>query len=254
MRITKPIFAGNWKMNKGPSEARAFVEFFLEHYRPREDRTVVLVPPTVSLSTARDALRERDDIGLGVQHIHWEESGAYTGETSPPMAADAGATYALIGHSERRHIFGETAEDTARKVKAALAADLTPILCVGETLEDRKAGRADEVVKSQLRAALEGVRADGVSRLVLAYEPVWAIGTGETASPQDAQTMHEAIRGFLAAQFGENVARAVPILYGGSVKPANVEELLGGADVDGVLVGGASLDAESFSRICQVTA
>lgn len=254
MALRAPVLAGNWKMNKGPSEAREFFSRFLPRHAPRDDRSVVFFPPAVSLAAAIDATAARPDIRFGVQHIYWEAAGAYTGELSAPMVRDAGATLVLVGHSERRHGFGETIDDTARKVRAALQAGLLAVLCVGETLAERRAGRAEAVVDEQLAGVLDGLAAGQLGSLLVAYEPVWAIGTGETASPQDAATMHRSIRQRLAERYDAAAAAAVPILYGGSVKPDNAAELLAADEVDGLLVGGASLDPEGFAAICGVGA
>ncbi len=248
--VRRPVLAGNWKMHKGPAEAREFFAAFLERHPARDDRTVVFFPPALSLADAREALGGRADVLLGVQNVHWEAKGAFTGETSAPMAADAGAAWVLVGHSERRHVFGETSAETARKVRAALDAGLVAVLCVGETLDERRAGRAEAVVREQLDAVLPTLTADEAERLVVAYEPVWAIGTGETATPQDAATMHAAVRARLREAYGEERAAATAVLYGGSVKPDNAAELLAASDVDGVLVGGASLDPAGFATIC----
>jgi triosephosphate isomerase len=244
----KPILAGNWKMNHGPSQAARFFADFLNLVQPADDRTIAFFPPDLSFAAAREALQGRPDVRLGVQNVYWEESGAFTGETSVGMAKDAGADLVLVGHSERRHVFGETSEETARKVRAVLDAGLVPVLCVGETIDERRAGRAEAVVAEQLAPVLEIVGAGEVGDLVIAYEPVWAIGTGVTATPEDAATMHAAVRERLRAAYGE-AADAVPILYGGSVKPDNAAELMSQPGVDGVLVGGASLDAAGFARI-----
>ncbi|MBV9772597.1 MAG: triose-phosphate isomerase [Gemmatimonadetes bacterium] len=250
MAIVKPVLAANWKMNKGPAATAEFFADFLARHQPADDRTLVFFPPALSFAAAREATAGRPDIRLGVQNIHWERSGAFTGEISAPMAAEAGAEFVLVGHSERRHLFGETSEETARKVAAALAAGLVPVLCVGETLDERRAGRAEATVREQLDAVLGTYPADRTDSLVIAYEPVWAIGTGETATPQDAAAMHAAIRAQLAEAFGAERAAEVPVLYGGSVKPDNVAELLAAANVDGVLVGGASLDPSGHAAIC----
>jgi triosephosphate isomerase len=250
MPLARPVLAGNWKMNKGPAETVAFFAGFLDAWTPRQDRTVVFFPPAVSLAAAVDAVQDRPDVLLGVQNVHWERSGAFTGEVSAPMAADAGAKLVLVGHSERRHVFGETDGETASKVRAVLDADLIAVLCVGETLDERRAGQADAVVRRQLDAVLPSVKADEVQRFMLAYEPVWAIGTGETASPADAGAMHRVCREALAHTFGAGTADGVPVLYGGSVKPDNAASLLAEPGVDGVLVGGASLDPAGFAAIC----
>ena len=242
------VIAGNWKMNHGPHETRAFFAAF-DASVLQTGHELDLFPATASLGAAFLARGEAvKGIGLGVQNIHWEDSGAFTGETSAPIAANAGAEFALVGHSERRHVFGETDEETARKVAAARRHGLVPVLCVGETLEERRAGRVDEVILRQLDAALSALDAEG-ARFLLAYEPVWAIGTGETATPGDASAAHATLRARLTDAMGAARAGRVPILYGGSVKPDNAEELLAAENVDGVLVGGASLDPDSFAAI-----
>lgn len=243
-----PIFAANWKMNSGPSEARTFMRVFLTRYARRPDRTVIFFPPALSLAAVRDALRERSDILTGVQNIHWEAKGAFTGENSAPIAADAGAAYALVGHSERRHVFGETDEQTAKKCATAFNAGITPMLCVGEKLDERERGDTEKVVVRQLRAGLSSLSNAQVAQAIIAYEPVWAIGTGKTATPADATAVHVAIRAELRSIAGEHGVN-VPILYGGSVNAQNVRSLLDAKGVDGVLVGGASLDAEGWATI-----
>ncbi|HEX2205961.1 MAG TPA: triose-phosphate isomerase [Longimicrobium sp.] len=247
----RPVLAGNWKMNHGPGETRRFFADFLPLHPPREDGSVVFFPPALSFAAAREAVRGRPDIRLGVQNVYWEAGGAFTGETSVGIAADAGAELVLIGHSERRWVFGETSEEAAKKVRAVLDAGLVPVLCVGEKIEERRAGREVEVVEAQLQPVLDTVSMDEAASLVIAYEPVWAIGTGVNATPADAGAMHRAIRDRLAAVWGHEVADALPVLYGGSVKPDNAAELLAVPGVDGVLVGGASLDAKGFAAICQ---
>lgn len=239
------VIAGNWKMHQGPAATQAFFRKFLPGYQAAPDRVVLFFPPAVSLAAARDAMRAREDIELGVQNVHWEIEGAFTGEISAEMAAEAGARFVLVGHSERRHVFGETDDDTRRKVAAVLRAGLLPMLCVGETIEQRRAGRVDEVILGQLEAATASLSREELGLLALAYEPVWAIGTGETATPEDASVAHAALRRWLA----ERGAEEVPILYGGSVKPENAAQLLSAPEVDGVLVGGASLDPEGFAAI-----
>lgn len=246
----RPVIAGNWKMNKGPSAAREFVAGFSARYAPVDSITVLVIPPAVSLPVVADALSGRRDVHLGIQNIHWEKDGAFTGETSAAMAKDAGAEFALIGHSERRHIFGETDEQVRKKVHAALNAGLTPIICVGETLAERQAGRVEEVISTQLLAAIEGFTSDQAFAFLIAYEPVWAIGTGVTATPRDASEAQGVLRDLLKRQLGADGA-AVPILYGGSVKPDNSQSLLAAENVDGLLIGGASLDAEGFATICR---
>lgn len=250
MALPRPVLAGNWKMHKGPTDTAAFFRDFLEAHAPREGGTVLFFPPALSLSAALTACAEREDVLLGVQDVHWEAAGAFTGQVSAPMAADAGADVVLVGHSERRHVFGETDADTARKVRAVLDAGLVPMLCVGERIEERRAGQAEAVVRRQLDAVLSTLSAEDAARLTIAYEPVWAIGTGETASPADASAMHRVVRSTVEAAFGAERAGEMPVLYGGSVKPENAAELLSSEGVDGVLVGGASLDPAGFAAIC----
>jgi triosephosphate isomerase (TIM) len=246
----RPVLAGNWKMNHGPRETGRFFAEFLAVWQPRDDRSVVFFPPTLSFAAARQALHGRPDVLLGVQNVHGQASGAFTGEISAGMAADAGAQLALVGHSERRWVFGETTEDTVDKVRAVLDSGLIPVLCVGEQIGERRAGRAHDVVGGQLRPVLDQVTRDEARSLVVAYEPVWCIGTGVNATPQDASDMHRYVRQELATAYGHDVAEGVPILYGGSVKPDNAAALLAAEGVDGLLVGGASLDAHGFAAIC----
>ena len=248
--LKRPVLAGNWKMHHGPSATAVFFREFLARSPERTDRSIVFFPPALSLAAARAAVGARADIRLGVQDVYWAESGAFTGQISAAMARDAGATLALVGHSERRHLFGESVPDTVRKVAAVLAAGLDPVLCVGELIEERRAGRAEAVVFGQLDPVLRELDGPARSRLLIAYEPVWAIGTGETATPADARQMHAGIRERLGGAWGDGPAATVPILYGGSVKPENARELLAQPNVDGVLVGGASLAAEEFAQIC----
>ena len=243
-----PVYAANWKMNHGPSDARAYMRSFLAHYARRQDRTLVFFPSSIALTTVAAAIKDRKDILLGVQNIHFEDKGAFTGEISASMARNAGANLALVGHSERRHVFGETDDTTGRKVQAATRAGLTPMLCVGETLEEREAGQTENVVLRQLRAGVEGLDPAGIANILVAYEPVWAIGTGRTATPEDAAKVHRVIRQALRAMAGPE-ALAVPILYGGSVNRANAAALVATPDVDGLLVGGASLNPEDWTSI-----
>ncbi len=242
------IFAANWKMNQAPADAAEFLRMFLPQFARLQDRRVLFFPPAVSLHVVVQAIKERADLDAGVQNIHWEDKGAFTGEISGSLARAAGARYALVGHSERRHVFGETEEETGKKVAAAVKAGLTPMICVGETLAQREAGNTLAVVKNQLKAAVAGVEASSVATAMIAYEPVWAIGTGKTATPEDAREVHVALRAELRAIAGERGA-AVPILYGGSVNRSNVNSLLAADEVNGVLVGGASLDAEQWLAI-----
>ena len=246
--MSRPIFAANWKMNHGPSDAREFLRSFLHYYPRHSDRQVILFPAAVTLAAVVDGLKDRMDIRVGVQNIHWEAKGAFTGEVSASMARDAGAHYALVGHSERRHVFRETDEETGRKVAACFRGGLTPILCVGETLEEREAGDTDIVVLRQLRAGLSGVEKTQVAHSLIAYEPVWAIGTGKNATPEDASRVHRLIRTELKLLSPEKYS-AIPILYGGSVNRGNAAQLLAAPEVEGLLVGGASLDPEAWSSI-----
>ncbi len=247
--MRRPVFAANWKMNYGPTEARAFAAAFAARWTPHEDRTVIFFPPALSLAVVAQAFGRRGDISLGVQNVWTEPKGAFTGENSAPMAHDAGARFALVGHSERRHVFGETDAQTAKKCAAAVRAGLTPILCVGELLEQRKAGTTNEVVLRQLAAGLAELGPDAVSGMAVAYEPVWAIGTGHTATPSDAAALHAVLRAALAEIVGSG-ANEIPILYGGSVNTGNARSLLATAGVDGLLVGGASLDLDSWCTTC----
>ena len=243
-----PVFAANWKMNQAPADASAFIRQFLAYFPRQQDRTVLIFPSALVLHAVGEALKDRPDIQLGVQNIYWEDKGAFTGENSAPIARAAGAKYVLVGHSERRHVFGETNEETGKKTAAAVRAGLTPLVCVGETLQQHEAGEAGAVVIRQLRAALGTIDAQHVASSLVAYEPVWAIGTGKTASPADASAVHGLIRAELRTLTGER-AEAVPILYGGSVNTGNATTLLALPEVDGVLVGGASLDAEGWASI-----
>jgi len=249
MKSARTVVAGNWKMNLGPARTR---DYFRDFRLPFDEGgpEVLIFPPSVSLAAALESPERDPRVGLGVQNIHFEEVGAFTGEISAGLAAEAGASHVLVGHSERRHVFGETDQDVARKVHRALRHDLVPVICVGETLEQRRAGRVEQVILEQLDRALEGL-GGSQEDFLLAYEPVWAIGTGETATPDDAQAAHETLRGRLTTTLGGARAGRVPILYGGSVKPDNVRELLQAPEVNGVLVGGASLSAATFQAIVE---
>jgi triosephosphate isomerase len=248
--MKRPVLAANWKMNHGPTEARAFMAAFLAAYTPRNDRTVALFPPALSLATVRDAIAARTDIFLGVQNIHAEPKGAFTGENSAPMARDAGARMVLVGHSERRHVFGEPDAATAKKCAIALKSSLLPMLCVGEKLDQRERGETEDVVLRQLRTGLSELERKDLGRVLIAYEPVWAIGTGKTATPADASEVHAVIREELERLCGNSEsAAAIPILYGGSVNRENARALLNAKGVDGLLVGSASLEATSWSAI-----
>ncbi|MGH7548645.1 MAG: triose-phosphate isomerase [Gemmatimonadales bacterium] len=244
------VFAANWKMHFGPDETRMYLKTFRTQYHRREDRAVWFFPPAVSLEAAAQAVRERPDLQVGAQDIYWEPKGAFTGAVSAALAAQAEAKATLIGHSERRQIFGETDEDTRRKVAAAFAAGLQPVLCVGETLAEREAGHTIAVVNRQLAGALGGLDAARLAQVAIAYEPVWAIGTGRNATPQDAGRVHREIRGWFA---GRGAAHT-QVLYGGSVNRKNITELLAEPELDGVLVGGASLDPAGWAQLVQAAA
>jgi len=246
--MRKPFMAGNWKLYKNADETRAFFEEFKPLVADVEDVDIALAPTYTSLPAAAGAIRGTN-IALAAQNIFWEAEGAYTGEIAPGMLCEAGCRYVIIGHSERRQYFGETDETVNRRLKAALGAGLEPILCVGERIEQRRAGETMAVVENQVRQGLDGIGADVPPRIVIAYEPVWAIGTGETATPAQAQEVHIYIRELIASVWVEDAAEATRIQYGGSVKPENVDELMAEPDVDGALVGGASLKAEGFARI-----
>lgn len=245
-----PLIAGNWKMYKTVAEAVDLVEALVAGVGTMEDREVLVCPPATALYALRP-LVDGSALQLGAQNMYSAREGAFTGELSPVMLQDLGCTAVLLGHSERRHVFGETDAMINEKVKAALPYGLRPVLCVGETKPQRDAGMAEETTLGQLRAGLNGLTAEQLANVVIAYEPVWAIGTGDTATPEDAQAMHAAIRDALATDFGAEVADATRVLYGGSVKADNVDAIMEKPDVDGVLVGGASLKADSFLRIVQ---
>lgn len=241
------LFAANWKMHLGPSDARTYFQTFLGRYQRHEGHDVWFFPPAVSLEAAAQATRDRADLRVGAQDVHWEPKGAFTGAMSVPLAAQAGAKAALVGHSERRHVFGETDEDTRRKVGAILAAGLVPILCVGEKLAEREADQTLAVVTRQLAGALSGMDGKVLEGVTIAYEPVWAIGTGRNATPQDASAVHQEIRRWLTSR-GAAQAR---VLYGGSVNLKNIADLLAERELDGVLVGGASLDPDAWAQLVQ---
>ena len=246
--LRTPVIATNWKMHLGPQRARTFAAELAAALPPQGNRTVLLFPSAVSLAAVGGVLYDRPDLMLGAQNIHFEDEGAYTGELSAPMAKEAGARAVLVGHSERRHVFGETDGAQAKKVAAAFRHGLKPVLCVGETIAEREAGRADDVVLRQLTTVTEGLDDAQLHELTIAYEPVWAIGTGRTATPRDASAMHAVIREAIHRRLGD-AAVQVPILYGGSVKPDNAADLLRAENVDGLLVGGASLDVTNWVRI-----
>jgi triosephosphate isomerase len=248
----RPLVSGNWKMNLTHLEAINVIQKF-SYSLDASDPSFVDIsvhPPFTALRSAQTVI-EADDLpfSLGAQNVHWEASGAYTGEISPGMLAKLGVAYVIVGHSERRELFGETDDMVARKVAAVFAAGMTPIMCVGETLDEREAGSTESKVLGQLRAGLAGLNPEQIARMVVAYEPIWAIGTGRNATPDDAQTVCRAIRGALIADHGAPAGAGVRVQYGGSVKAANAGEILAQPDVDGALVGGASLDPTEFAQI-----
>ena len=247
--MRRPIIAANWKMHKTLGEGTELAQGIVERCRDMDDVDIVLAPPFTALSTVRQEIRDTP-IALGAQNLYWEEKGAFTGEVSPVMLKDVGCDYAIVGHSERRQLFGETDKSANKKVLAALTHDLIPILCVGETDAERDRGVTYVVVDRQVKEALKDVAETQLDRIVIAYEPIWAIGTGRTATPAQAEEVHQSIRGQLAKLFNTDAAETVRILYGGSVKPDNVDGLMAETDIDGALVGGASLKPDSFNRIC----
>jgi len=242
-----PVIAGNWKMHKTVREAVALARAIKNGVADGTSCQVVVAPPFTALASVSDAIKESSLI-LAAQNAHWESEGAFTGETSLPMLEDMGCGMVIVGHSERRQYFGETDSTVNNRVRAALNSPLQPIVCIGETLAERDSGMHHSIVAQQLAGGLDGLTGRSLLRIILAYEPVWAIGTGRTASPEIAQSMHSYIRCWLSEKFGDN-AQEIRILYGGSVKPDNIDVLMQQPDIDGALVGGASLEAESFLRI-----
>ncbi len=245
--MRKKVIAGNWKMNKLPNEAIDFIDRLTPLVKDTENEVVVCVPYTdlfYALLTAQGT-----NIKIGAQNMHFEEKGAYTGEVSASMLKSIGVEYVIIGHSERRQYFNETDETVNKKIKAAFAHELKPIVCVGETLEQREAGKAVEVITTQTEKALEGLTEEQVENTIIAYEPIWAIGTGKTATSEDANNAIKSIRDKICQIYGQNVGKSIIIQYGGSVKSTNCKELFTTSDIDGGLVGGASLDSEEFAKI-----
>ncbi|MDX2168858.1 MAG: triose-phosphate isomerase [Deltaproteobacteria bacterium] len=253
MTARRPLLAGNWKMYGTATEALALVDALLPLIAHFVDRDVLIAPPFTALAPVATRLGG-SGVHLAGQNLYWEDRGAYTGEVSGPMLVAAGCSHVIVGHSERRQLFGDLDDWVGRKTVAALRAGLIPIVCVGETLADREAGETLQVVARQLRAALVDVAGDALPRVVVAYEPVWAIGTGRVASPGQAQEVHAELRALLASQATPSVAAGMRILYGGSVKPDNIDTLMRQPDIDGALVGGASLQATDFARIVGFTA
>lgn len=246
MRV--PLMAGNWKMFKTPAETTVFCERFLPLVASANHCEILLCPPFVSIAAAV-AATQGSTVGVGAQNLYWQKEGAFTGEVSAPMIKAAGCRSVIIGHSERRQYFGETDATVFKKTAAAIEAGLQPIVCVGELLEERESNRTNDVLARQVKDGLSGLRPDEFAKVVIAYEPVWAIGTGRNATPEQAQDVHALIRGRLAGLDG-TIADSVRLLYGGSVKASNARELFAMPDIDGGLVGGASLKAEEFARIC----
>ena len=246
--MRRRLIAGNWKMFKTVQETVAHITELRRTLRDVRTCDIVVAPPFTSLYIAVDKSRD-SNIAVGAQNLHWEKEGAFTGEISAPMIRETGAEFVIIGHSERRTLFGDTNQTVNKKIAAALAADLCPIVCVGETLQQRDANQTNTVLDEQLRAGLDGFTAEQLSDAVIAYEPVWAIGTGRNATPEQAQEAHAHIRGRLRQWFGADFAERCRILYGGSVKPENISALIAQPDVDGALVGGASLEVQSFTAI-----
>jgi triosephosphate isomerase (TIM) len=244
--MRKPIIAGNWKMFKTEQEALEFAKAVKPLVADVKDRTSLICPPYPAISRLAEAFKG-SNIDVGAENIFWEDEGAFTGEVSGPMLKAVGCTYVIIGHSERRQYFGETDETVNKRLKAALKHKLVPIVCVGETLAQREANETFKVIETQIKEGLKGLATGDWSLVTIAYEPVWAIGTGKTATPEQAQEVHKFIRGLLPKE----VAEKIRILYGGSVKPANVKELMAKPDIDGGLVGGASLKPDSFSQLAK---
>ncbi len=250
--MRRPVFAANWKMYKTARETREFLRSFLPLISGVSDRDIVIAPPFTSLSAAWEEITasgSADCVGLGAQDVYPEKEGAFTGEISLPMLEEFHVTWVIVGHSERRGILGEDDEFIARKVASVLSHGMEAILCVGETLNERESGRTNQVLDAQLTGSLTHVPTGRENELVIAYEPVWAIGTGKTATPEQAQETHQWIRHYLERRFSPSLAEKMRILYGGSVKPGNIDALMAQADIDGVLVGGASLNPDSFIKI-----
>ena len=252
--MRRKIIAANWKMNMTLNESDSYLDTFLLEVAEEKRVDIVLVPPFTTLARVSERLNKIQNVKLGAQNMHWEMGGAFTGEISAPMIRELFARYVVLGHSERRTLFGETDEIVNRKARAAHEASLKPIVCIGETLAERDAGKVEQVLETQLRGSLAGLDAKMLTDSVLAYEPVWAIGTGRTATPEQAQVAHAFIRTVLAEISDSATAEKVRIQYGGSVKPGNTAELMSQPDIDGALVGGASLVARDFAEIIKITA
>jgi triosephosphate isomerase (TIM) len=246
--MRKKLIAGNWKMFKTPEQAASFIRDFLPLVAGHDRDEVLVCPTYVCLPAAVEAAKG-SAVSIGAQNLHWEKEGAFTGEVSAEMLLAVGCTHVIIGHSERRQYFGETDDTVNLRLKSALKAGLTPIVCVGEVIEEREAGLTEDVLRRQCLRAFHALSAKKAEKMVVAYEPVWAIGTGKTATPQIAAEAHSVIRGEAAKAFGDEYAERLRILYGGSVKPENANALMSESEIDGALVGGASLDPKSFAAI-----
>lgn len=244
-----PLIVGNWKMNKTASEARIFVHEFQQLLKPSTDAEVVLAPPFTALESVRSTLGATSWIALGAQNFHWERQGAFTGEVSGSMLLDLGCRYVIVGHSERRTLFGELNADVQKKVRAAVACGLRPILCVGESLTERETGQTERIIDEQLSSGLDQLTEADLKTVTIAYEPIWAIGTGRAATAAQATAVHRSIRSFLAKGWNDDAAATLRILYGGSVTAQNAASLLDASDIDGALVGGACLNPDSFAKI-----
>ncbi len=248
MGYRKPLISGNWKMFKTCSEATEAASQLAKLVEGVPDRDIMIAPTYTSLALVSAAVKD-SIVSVGAQNLFWEDEGAYTGEISAAMITSAGCEYVIIGHSERRQYFNETDENVNKRIKAAIKGNLKPVLCIGETWEDREAEKTFSVLDKQVKKGLEGSSSGDLGSLVIAYEPVWAIGTGKTATTDQAQDVHKFLRSLIKEMYGEKLAESMRILYGGSVKPANIAELMSMPDIDGALVGGASLDPETFSQI-----
>jgi len=250
MRI--PVIAGNWKMNKNIVESVSLVKELKDFVRGIKGVDIVVCPPFTSLWVVKEIINGTN-INLGAQNMYWETKGALTGETSPLMLKDVGCEYVVLGHSERRQYFKETSEEVARKTEAALSVNLIPIVCVGEKLEEKESGKTESIIKQEIKALFSKIDSTLVARIIIAYEPIWAIGTGKSSSSQDANLIIKFIREIFSSKYGSKIAERIRILYGGSVDPKNIKEFMNESDIDGALVGGASLHALSFSQIVKAT-
>ncbi|MCF7898154.1 MAG: triose-phosphate isomerase [Candidatus Omnitrophica bacterium] len=246
--MRKPFIAGNWKMNKTAQEAEDLAKKIKENVGDFQKADILICPPYTSLSAAGQAIKD-SLIELGAQNMHWENSGAFTGEVSPQMVKESGCKFIIVGHSERRKYFSETNQEVNKKIKAAISANLLPIVCIGETLEQREQKKEREVIEKQLKEGFDSLPEEDLEKVTVAYEPVWAIGTGKTASGEQAEEMHSFIREWFKNTYSLQTAEKLRLLYGGSVKPGNIKELISKENIDGALVGGASLKAEDFTEI-----